>query len=114
MKRKKGQPLIELTQQQRDELNQFTRKRYKAYFYPKRAKVILELDAGKSVTEAGRVVGMERRHIYKWVDRYKEFGLKGLSDLQRPGRPKSPPSTHSSSVVSFPLNIVCLNGNEVH
>jgi len=114
MRRQKGQPLIELTQQQRDELNQFTSKRYKAYFYPKRAKVILELDEGKSISEAGRIVGMERRHIYKWVDRYKEFGLKGLSDLQRPGRPKSTPSTHSSPVVSAPLNIVCLNGNEVH
>jgi hypothetical protein len=114
MRRKKGLPVIELTQQQRDELNQFTRKRSTAYFYAKRAKVILELDEGKSISEAGRVVEMERRHIYKWVDRYKEFGLKGLSDLQRPGRPKSNPSTHSSLVVTAPLNIGCLNGNEVH
>lgn len=62
--------MIELTQQQRDELNQFTRKRSTAYFYAKRAKVILELDEGKSISEAGRVVEMERRRIYKWVDRY--------------------------------------------
>ena len=91
MRRKKGEPVIELTQEQRDELTQFTRKKYTAYFYAKRAKVILKLDEGQSISEAGRVIEMERRHIYKWVDRYKEFGLEGLNDLQRPGRPKSKP-----------------------
>jgi hypothetical protein len=91
MGRKKGQALIILTQEQRDELNQLTRKKYATSFYAKRARVILELDEGKSISEAGRVVEMERRHIYKWVDRYKAFGPDGLNDLQRPGRPKSNP-----------------------
>jgi hypothetical protein len=88
---KKGRRVIELTQDQRDELNQLTRKKYATSFYAKRAKVILELDEGKSISEAGRVVEMERRHIYKWVDRCKAFGPEGLNDLQRPGRPKSNP-----------------------
>jgi len=114
MRRKKGEPVIELTQEQRDELTQFTRKKYAAYFYAKRAKVILKLDEGKSISEAGRVVEMERRHIYKWVDRYKEFGLEGLNDLQRPGRPKSKPATNSCNVVSDRPNIVRQNGNEIH
>jgi transposase len=91
---KKGRRVIELTQDQRDELNQLTRKKYATSFYAKRAKVILELDEGKSISEAGRVVEMERRHIYKWVDRYKAFGPKGLKDLQRPGRPKSNQAIH--------------------
>ena len=88
---KKGRRVIELTQDQRDELNQLSRKKYATSFYAKRARVILELDEGKSISEAGRVVEMERRHIYKWVDRYKAFGPDGLNDLQRPGRPKSNP-----------------------
>jgi len=89
MVRKKGRRLIELTEEQRDELNLLTRKKYTASFYAKRASVILKLDEGKSISETGRVVEMERRHIYKWVDRYKAFGPAGLNDLQRPGRPKS-------------------------
>jgi len=91
MRCQKDQPVIQLTPEQREELQRLTRKRYVTAFYAKRAKVILELDEGNSISETSRVVEMERRHIYKWVDRYKEFGLKGLSDLQRPGRPKSPP-----------------------
>ena len=94
MRRKKGQLLIELTQEQRDELIQLTRKKYPASFYPKRAQVILKLDEGNSISESGRVAAMERRHIYKWVDRYKAFGPEGLKDLQRPGRPKSNQAIH--------------------
>ena len=76
MRRKKGQPVIELTQEQRDELIELTRQKYTASFYPKRAQVILKLDEGKSISEAGRVVEMERRYIYKWVDRYKDVPAK--------------------------------------
>jgi transposase len=94
MRCQKDQPVIQLTPGQRDELNQLTRKKYATSFYAKRAKVILELDEGKSISEAGRVVEMERRHIYKWVDRYKAFGPQGLNDLQRPGRPKSNQAIH--------------------
>ena len=94
MRCQKDQPVIQLTPGQRDELNQLTRKKYATSFYAKRAKVILELDEGKSISEAGRVVEMERRHIYKWVDRYKAFGPQGLNDLQRPGRPKPNQAIH--------------------
>ncbi len=94
MRRKKGQPVIELTQEQRDELIKLTRQKYTAAFYPKRAQVILKLDEGNSISETGRVVAMERRHIYKWVDRYKSFGPEGLKDLQRPGRPKPNQAIH--------------------
>jgi hypothetical protein len=94
MRCQKDQPVIQLTPEQREELQRLTRKRYVTAFYAKRARVILELDEGKSISEAGRVVEMERRHIYKWVDRYKAFGPKGLNDLQRPGRPKSNQAIH--------------------
>ena len=94
MRCQKDQPVIQLTPEQREELQRLTRKRYVTAFYAKRARVILELDEGKSISEAGRVVEMERRHIYKWVDRYKAFGPEGLNDLQRPGRPKSNQAIH--------------------
>ena len=53
MRRKKGQPVIELTQEQRDELIKLTRQKYTAAFYPKRAQVILKLDEGNSISETG-------------------------------------------------------------
>ena len=88
MRRPKDQPLIELTPEQREELKKLTRKHHVPAFYAKRAKAILALDEGKTISETGRLIQMERRHIYKWLDRYKELGELGLNDLQRPGRPK--------------------------
>jgi hypothetical protein len=55
-----------LTQEQRDELKKLTRKQNTTAFYAKRARAILKLDEGKSISETGRLVEMERRHIYKW------------------------------------------------
>ena len=88
MRRPKDQPLIELTLEQREELKKLTRKHHAPAFYVKRAKAILALDEGKTISETGRLIHMERRHIYKWLDRYKELGELGLNDLQRSGRPK--------------------------
>ena len=51
--------------------------------------MILALDEGKSISETARLIDMERRHIYKWISRYKARGQMGLNDLHRPGRPKS-------------------------
>jgi len=89
MRCQKDQPVIQLTPEQREELQRLTRKRYATAFYAKRVKAILALDEGKSISETGRLVHMERRHIYKWLERYKELGEIGLNDLPRPGRPKA-------------------------
>jgi hypothetical protein len=89
MRRQKDVPVIELTQVQRETLKKLSRKHLVTALYVKRAKAILALDEGKSISETGRLVQMERRHIYKWLDRYKEFGELGLNDLHRPGRPKA-------------------------
>jgi hypothetical protein len=91
MKRQSNQPIIVLTQEQREELQKLMRKHYVTALYAKRAKLILALDEGKSISETARLIEMERRHIYKWAYRYNDFGLQGLNDLKRPGRPKSKP-----------------------
>jgi hypothetical protein len=91
MKRQRNQPIIVLTQEQREELQRLMRKHFVTALYAKRAKLILALDEGKSISETARLIEMERRHIYKWAYRYNNFGLSGLNDLKRPGRPKSKP-----------------------
>ena len=91
MKRQSNQPIIVLTQEQREELKKLMRKHYVTALYAKRAKLILALDEGKSISETARLIEMERRHIYKWAYRYNDLGLAGLNDLKRPGRPRSKP-----------------------
>jgi winged helix-turn helix protein len=50
------------------------------------------------VSATGRLVVMQRRHLYKWIERFRQQGLTGLSDGKRSGRPPvfSPRSRDSS------------------
>lgn len=65
----------------------------------KRARLILLLASGMSVTETARTVGIAYRLVYKWVHRFILEGIRGLSDRPRPGRPPvfSPRSGHAHS-----------------
>lgn len=44
----------------------------------RRARVVVLRADGVSITTIGRLVGMNRRHIYKWLGRYQAYGLAGL------------------------------------
>ena len=52
----------------------------------KRARIILCISEGISVSDTARTVGISRRLVYEWVDRFNNEGLKGLRDKPRPGR----------------------------
>jgi DNA invertase Pin-like site-specific DNA recombinase len=50
----------------------------------RRARIILLLADGVTITGTARAVGMSRRHTYRWIQRFMQEGLAGLAD--RPGR----------------------------
>ena len=50
----------------------------------RRARLILLLAQGASISDTARTIGMERRHVYKWADRFACQGTAGLRD--KPGR----------------------------
>lgn len=52
-----------------------------------RAKLILLVADGRSVSEVARLLGMARRLVRKWADRFRRCGLQGLDDAHRRGRP---------------------------
>ena len=85
----KQHPVIVLPHEEREELKRLARKNKVMACFARRAKAILALDEGKSISETARLINMERRHIYKWIIRYKARGQIGLNDLHRSGRPKS-------------------------
>jgi transposase-like protein len=82
-----GRCLVTVTPEQRDELGALQRRTTAAAGLAKRARAILLLADGVSVSATGRLVGMQRRHLYKWVDRFRDRGVSGLQDGKRPGRP---------------------------
>jgi hypothetical protein len=50
----------------------------------RRARLLLLLADGMTITEAAATVGLSRRHTYKWIQRFMQEGLEGLVD--KPGR----------------------------
>src|SRR5215475_5651681 len=53
----------------------------------RRGRLILLLSDGVTITDIAAAVGMSRRHIYKWVQRFLQQGLEGLQDNPGRGRP---------------------------
>jgi len=78
---------VSVSLEQRDELEAWLRRRTIPAGLAKRARAMLLLSEGKHVSETARVVGLQRRHLYKWIERFREQGVSGIHDGTRPGRP---------------------------
>jgi Helix-turn-helix domain len=50
----------------------------------RRARIILLLADGMTLTDIAATVGLSRRNTYKWIQRFMQEGLAGLED--KPGR----------------------------
>jgi hypothetical protein len=50
----------------------------------RRGRLILLLAHGGTITDIAATVGMSRRHVYKWVQRFLAHGVAGLAN--KPGR----------------------------
>src|SRR2546428_11774402 len=50
----------------------------------RRARLLLLLADGMTITDAAAAVDLSRRHAYKWIQRFLQEGLDGLVD--KPGR----------------------------
>src|SRR6516162_2009332 len=93
-----SQRIVRVSAKQRQELEALLRRPSVAAGLAKRARAILLLADGCSVSEVGRLVPMQRRHLYKWAERFQRQGIAGLYDGKRTGRPPvfSPRSCGSS------------------
>ncbi len=78
---------VSVTSEQREELEALQRRPSVAAGLARRARAILLLAEGTSVSATSRAVAMQRRHLYKWIDRFRRQGVSGLQDGKRPGRP---------------------------
>ena len=78
---------IKLDESERAELDTMTRSHSVAHGLVVRAKIILGVAAGRSLSKVGREVGCGRRIVRKWAERFCRRRMAGLSDEPRGGRP---------------------------
>ncbi len=65
--------------------------------------LILDVNDGMSVSEAADRHGVTRSCAYKWVDRYRDYGWKGLEELSR--RPERSPNRVAQELVDELLEL---------
>jgi biotin operon repressor len=56
----------------------------------RRARILLLLADGVPITDIAATVGISRRFVYKWVQRFVQEGLAGLEDKPGRGRRRRP------------------------
>jgi DNA-directed RNA polymerase sigma subunit (sigma70/sigma32) len=78
---------IELSEDERVELERWARSLAAPHRTVVRAKTILLLADGETVSSVSRQVGRQRRHVRKWAHRFMRKRLRGLDDDPRSGRP---------------------------
>ena len=88
MRGRKSKVLVELSDEQRAELEQMVRSRSVKAGLQKRCRAVLAIADGMTFRESTTVVGMSDKHLRKWCRRYLENGCEGLND--QPGRGRKP------------------------
>ena len=89
---------IELAQGQREQLESWVRSTTRRAGLVGRARIILMLWQGQSISHISRTVGMARQHVVKWAKRVLDQGVDGLHDkLGRGRKPSFSPGGGGSS-----------------
>lgn len=80
-------PPLSVSDEDRVELESWVRSRTIDHRYAQRARLVLLAAAGESNRAIGTAVGMHYNQVAVWRRRFEEYGLAGLDDETRPGRP---------------------------
>src|SRR3954452_4196230 len=79
---------IELSVDERAQLEAWTRRRTSAQALALRSRIVLAAAEGLNNTEIAARLGVHRNVAGKWRRRFKEHRLDGLTDEPRPGQPR--------------------------
>ena len=86
MRGRKRSFVVELSPAQRADLERWQRSTTTSVGLARRARVLLLLAEGRSLTDAARIAGMTVRNARKWVRRFLSLGVDGLHDQTGRGR----------------------------
>jgi putative transposase len=82
-------PPLKLSEEELRQLQNIANSRSMPHSIVQRAQIVLACGAGESNTTIAKRMGMTGMTVGKWRKRYREFGIEGLHDELRPGRPRT-------------------------
>ena len=92
---------MELSEAQRASLDALTRQDGYDGSVPARAQIVLWRADGFTVGDIVKMSGASKPTVYTWLDRYERFGVDGLTDLPRSGRPREVSDSVRSRIVAL-------------
>ena len=96
-------PALTLTDEERDTLERWARRRTTAQAVALRARIVLASAAGKTNTAIARETRVKKQTIGKWRARFLTKRLDGLLDEPRPGAPRKITDADVERVVTLTL-----------
>jgi hypothetical protein len=87
MRGRKTSLVVLLSDPERHQLESWCRSTSVAYGKVRRAQAVLAVAEGQTLTQASRTAHLSQKHVRKWIKRFLQQSLEGLSDQPRPGRP---------------------------
>ncbi len=103
MARGRPLPLMTLTDDERERLQSWTRRRTTAQALAQRARVVLECASGKSNRDVARTLRVDEDTVGKWRQRFLAQRVDGLLDEPRPGAPRTITDAQVERVVTLTL-----------
>ena len=97
---------IELSAEDRSELEMRVRRRKSSQGAARRARIVLLAAAGVSNSAISEKLGLTRKTVGTWRQRFAERGLAGLDDEPRPGAPRKIGDEKIAEVVTRTLETV--------
>src|SRR5215210_5242142 len=94
---------IDLSDQERLQLEAWTRRRSSAQALALRSRIVLAAADGLKNTEIAEHLGINRAMAAKWRSRFAEHRLDGLTDEPRPGRPRTITDEQVDAVITTTL-----------
>ncbi|MCA1696703.1 MAG: IS630 family transposase [Actinobacteria bacterium] len=107
----RGRPkaVLELTDEERAQLQRWARRRKSSQALALRSRIVLACAAGSDNKTVAAQLGCAQATVGKWRARFVEHRLDGLTDEERPGRPASITAEQVEDVVVATLESVPAN-----
>lgn len=96
-------PQIDLTQEDREVLERWARRRKTSQVLAQRARIVLAAAEGTTSSEIARMLAVSRGTVGRWRTRFVEGGVDSLLDEPRSGAPRSISDEHVERVVRMTL-----------
>src|SRR5215469_167632 len=94
---------VELSAEERQALEGWTRRRTTAQALAMRSQVVLRCAEGGTIGEVAADLGVSRDMVSKWRGRFLRQRLEGLTDEPRPGRPRTVSDDQVEQVITATL-----------